>query len=494
MDRRTFVQRGAMAAAALALPERILRDPYAPLERLHGSPVRVTGRVADGARGIAGVGVTDGVSIVTTDSAGRFALIADGSRPFVHICTPAGYRIPVAPTGTARFHQPLRPDGRGEMRAEFALERAGRDDRHAFLVLADIQTQNAFEMGRLHGETVPDVSATVAALDGRVAFGMACGDIMFDDLTLYPDYERAVRGFGTPFFQVVGNHDLSFDARSDEASTSVFERHFGPTYYSFDRGEVHYVVLDDVLWHGAGYIGYVDERQLAWLSADLARVERGKPVVVFLHIPVLSTRARRQTGSSGGITESVANRDALYRLLEPFTAYVMSGHTHEHEHHRDGAVQHHVHGTVCGAWWSGDICSDGTPNGYSIYEVSGSAVRRTYKATGRPAGHQARVYRPGVDPAAPDDLVANVWDADERWTVTLHEDGARRGLMSRRLGLDPRSVSEHTGPDKPARRAWVEPTRTNHLYYAAVSPGVREMHVEAIDPWGRRYVEPLKLD
>jgi hypothetical protein len=251
------------------------------------------------------------------------------------------------------------------------------------------------------------------------------------------------------------------------------------------------VVLDDVFWHGQGYLGYLDQTQQHWLAADLAHVEAGRTIVVLLHIPALSTRAVREGGRGPGVGESVANREALYRLLAPYRAYVMSGHTHEHERHTDGSVQHHVHGTVCGAWWSGDICWDGTPNGYAVYEARGSDLRWRYKSTGQPVEMQMRLYKPGSDPTAPQDLVANVWDADDSWTVVWYENGERRGLMSRRLGLDPRSVEEHTGPEKPPRRQWVEPTRTNHLYYAATSPNVVDIRVEATDQWGRKYVGVL---
>lgn len=488
MHRRDFLRSAALAGAALALPGRILADPYRPLLRLCGRPVRVTGRVIAGAAGVANAAVSDGVSVVTTDAAGRFTLLADSTRPFVFLSVPPGFALPTSPTGTAAFYRPLAPDARGEMSAQFTLARSREsDDSHAFLVLADTQTQNAFEMGRLHAETVPDVRRAVTTLGGVPVFGVACGDIMFDDLALFPEYERAVHAMGVPFFQVLGNHDIVFDTAGDEASARTFERHFGPTYYSFDRGQVHYVVLDDVLWHGQGYIGYVDEAQQRWLAADLARVERGRTVVVFQHIPPLSTREKRQTGGDSDISESVTNRQALYRLLEPYRAYLMSGHTHEHERHDDGGVRHHVHGTVCGAWWSGDICWDGTPNGYSIYEVRGGELRWRYQATGQPADHQLRVYRRGSDPTAPSDIVANVWDADEAWTVTWYEDGEERGAMSRRLGFDPMSVAQHTGPDKPPRRAWVEPTKTNHLYYAPASPSAREVRVEARDSWGRTY-------
>lgn len=502
MDRRTFVQRGALAASALALPDLLLRDPLAPLAIRRGGIVRVTGRVTAQGRGVKGVAVSDGASVTTTDATGRYTLLADSTRPFVFMSPPSGYRVPVSPAGTAYRHRPLVATSRGEMTAEFPLERQGiADEDHSFVLLADIQTQNAFEMGRLHAETVPDVRRTLASLGDRPSFGIACGDIMFDDLSLYPEYERAVRAMGTdpsgsrgtPFFQVIGNHDLVFDKTGDGASGRTFERHFGPTYYSFDRGEIHYVVLDDVFWHGQGYLGYLDDLQQRWLAADLANVERGRTVVVFVHIPALSTLQTRTTGARANSNESVTNREVLYRLLEPYKAFVLSGHTHEHERHRDGGVRHHVHGTVCGAWWSGDICWDGTPNGYAVYDARGSELRWRYQSTGQPAEHQMRIYPPGSDPLAPQDVVANIWDADESWTVRWFEDGAVRGLMSRRLGLDPRAVELHTGADKPPRRTWVEPVRTNHLYYAAATPGAREVRVEATDTWGKRYSAALTL-
>lgn len=502
MDRRLFLRRAVLAgggavlapsvAAACRAAEQLAGDPYQPLPFPRGKAVRVRGRVTSGGAGVPGVAVTDGVSVVTTNLSGHFTLVADGAQPFVAASTPAGYRIPVSQHGTAAFYRRLAPDAGSEMSAEFELEPLPESDAaHAFLVLADPQTQNAFEVGRLHGETVPDVRATLRQLD-LPAFGVGLGDIMFDDLTLFPEYERAVHDMGVPFFQVLGNHDLVLEAASDDESQRTFQRHFGPTYYSFDRGEVHYVVLDDVLWVGRDFLGYVGQRQQDWLEADLTRVERGHTVVVFLHIPVLSTRSVRNGAAATNSKESLTNREALYRLLEPYRAYVLSGHTHEHERHRDGGVRHHVHGTVCGAWWSGDICWDGTPNGYSVYQVSGSELRWYYQATGQPRDRQMRLYPPGADPNTPSDLVANVWDAaDSSWTVVWYENGERRGLMDRRLGLDPLAVEQQAGPDKPPRRTWVQPTVTEHLYYATVSPSARELRVEAIDPWGRVYTEAL---
>ncbi|MDH4046467.1 MAG: calcineurin-like phosphoesterase family protein [Gemmatimonadota bacterium] len=489
IDRRSFLQASGAAALATALPDRLVRDPYVPFGgSMPVDVVRVRGRVTGGRRGLGDVAVSDGVSVVRTAPDGTFELLADATQPFVWVTTPAGHATPTSSTGTAAFYRPLTRDRRGEMRLEFALTALEvPDERHGFLVLADPQTQNMFEIGRLHAETVPDVQATARAMGGVPLFGIACGDIMYDDLTLYPEYERAVAEMHLPFYQVVGNHDLVYTARTDEEANTTFSHHFGPAYYSFDRGEVHYVVLDDVFWYGNAYIGYLDGRQLGWLRADLAGIEPGRTVVVLLHIPALSTGEQRNGGTAPGRSSSVMNREALYRLLEPYQATVISGHTHEHERHREGDVRHHVTGAVCGAWWSGDICWDGTPNGYGVYDVRGSELRWRYKATGQPVEHQIRLYARGSDPGFSDAVIANVWDADETWTVVWYEDGERRGAMTRRLGMDPRSVIEQTGPDKPPRRGWVEPTRTDHLYYAPVAPGA-DVLVEATDPWGRTYV------
>jgi hypothetical protein len=147
-----------------------------------------------------------------------------------------------------------------------------------------------------------------------------------------------------------------------------------------------------------------------------------------------------------------------------------------------------VAGAACGAWWSGPICYDGTPNGYAVYEVDGTDVRWRYKGTGLAADAQVRAYAHGADPRAPDEIVANVWDWDPSWRVEWYEDGERRGTMSRRTGLDPLSVQLHAGADKPAPpRSWVEPMPTAHLFYAPASRAARSITVQATDRWGRTF-------
>ncbi|MFN8668121.1 MAG: calcineurin-like phosphoesterase family protein [Gemmatimonadaceae bacterium] len=493
-SRREFLVRLAGAGVALSLPDVILADPYRPLPtaRPEGRVLRVRGRVMSGRRPVRGARVSDGLTVVPVDAEGRFDFVTMSTQGYLTVCPPPGFALPTSGNGTLQLHTPLPPTGT-ELTHQFELAaRPASDEHHSFLVLADPQTENDFEMARFHAETVPDVLATRSALGDRSVFGVGCGDLMFDHLELLPEYERAVSRMGIPFAQVVGNHDLDYTARTTEGSTATFQRHFGPPNLSFDVGQVHYLVLNDVFWHGAGYIGYLTAEQLEWVRQDLAHVEPGRTVIVFLHIPVVSSQYEREGASAPGVGTSLTNREALYRLLERHRAHIIAGHTHESEHRTHGTIHEHVAGAVCGAWWSGDICFDGTPNGYGVYDLEGERVTWRYKATGQDAHHQLRLYAPGSDTTAPGDLVANVWDWDPSWTVRWFEDGQPRGLMSRRRGFDPLAVKLHRGDALPARRPWVEPMITNHLFYAAASPGAREWHVEARDGSGRTYTESLR--
>ena len=171
LTRRAFLKQAAFVAAAMAAPFPVLADPYAPQSqaavRNGVRPVRVSGRVAAGNAGLGGVAVTDGLTVSATDADGRFEIVSNTLQSFISISTPDGYAIPLNPSGTAAFYRPIVPDRAGEMAARFDLTALdGSDERHGFLVLADPQTQDAYEMGLFHAETVPDVQQTAAALAG----------------------------------------------------------------------------------------------------------------------------------------------------------------------------------------------------------------------------------------------------------------------------------------------------------------------------------------
>ncbi len=472
---------------AAAQHERMRRDNV-PFEH-----VNIAGRVVSAGRGIEGVSVTDGLSVVRTGRDGSFELVSSSRRRFVYISLPAGYEIPTNRSGTALFYKSIRPEENGEMSVEFKLNKLGVNDaRHAFFLMADPQTKDREDMGKLHAEAVPDIKNMARELSSVPLFGVSCGDIMYDSLQFFPEYERAVSKMGIPCFQVVGNHDVDETAWTDEASVETFQSYFGPAYYSFNRGEIHYIVLDDVFWFGR-YMGYIDRLQLDWLENDLSFVEKETTVVVFVHIPPYNRNHIRHGKKHPENAVVVTNRALLYDLLEPFEALIICGHLHQSEYLKDQNAEIHICGALCGAWWTGPVCGDGTPMGYSVYEVNGSEISWRYKSLGKNIDYQMRLYPPGSDNVYPDDVIANIWSADKKWKVYWYEDGVKKGYMQRRVGMDPLAEKLYRGGSVPAKHTWVEPALTDHLFYAKPSPGAGEITVETTDRWGRIYRETLNL-
>ena len=190
----------------------------------------------------------------------------------------------------------------------------------------------------------------------------------------------------------MGNHDMKLWGRSHETSAAAFEAMYGPAYYSYNVGEVHYAVLNDNYYIGRDwyYIGYLEERQLAWLERDLSFVPAGTTVVVALHIPTAFAGKDEKPFDYPQAERSLCNHRALHRLLEPYDAHVVSGHMHTTTNCpvREGLYEHNV-AALSGAWWQGAICTDGTPAGYAVFEVDGGEVTardrfgNTYRAEKR---------------------------------------------------------------------------------------------------------------
>ncbi|PIQ22524.1 MAG: metallophosphoesterase, partial [Cytophagales bacterium CG18_big_fil_WC_8_21_14_2_50_42_9] len=146
---------------------------------------------------------------------------------------------------------------------------------------------------------------------------------------------------------------------------------------------------------------------------------------------------------------------------------------------------------VCGAWWTGPICTDGTPNGYGVYEVKGSDLKWYYKSVGKDRNHQFRIYPKGSVADRPDEIVVNVWNWDPEWKVNWFENGKSQGNMKQEVGLDPLSVQLHAGDQLPAKHKFVDPTLTDHLFYAKPAAGTKEIKIEVTDRFGQVYTDTL---
>lgn len=495
-NRRDFIKGLGITGAMLSIPAVINAEPaVAASEKIDIANITLKGRVLSNGQGVANVAVTDGINVVLTDKGGNYQLLSNKTAQFIYISLPAGYAFPHEKS-IARFFKQI-DNKQSVFKADFDLTRLEKDDaNHAFVVWADPQIISKKDAAIMLETSAPDLRDLVASYPaGTLMHGIGCGDLVWDHFELYEDYKQAIGMSGIPFFNLIGNHDMDLDARTDDYSAQTFKKNFGPTYYSFNRGQVHYVVLDDVFFIGTAkrYIGYLTETQLQWLEQDLSHVKPGTTVVVSLHIPTNTGVKRRLNNKEDELGGVVSNREQLYKILAPYKVHIMSGHTHMNEKWEDRNMIEHVHGTVCGAWWTGPICSDGAPAGYSVYEVKGGEISWYYKSTGKPKDYQLKIYKKGYLQTAPDEVVVNVWNWDSKWTVQWYEDGVLKGNMEQRVDYDPWTIELYKGDQLPKKHKWVDPTLTDHLFFAKPSAGAKKITVTATDRFGKKYSQDMDL-
>ena len=82
---------------------------------------------------------------------------------------------------------------------------------------------------------------------------------------------------GCPVRYAIGNHDFIGDAYGEE----IYERLYGPTWYSFDCGDIHFAVLS--IGKGDKPSGYSRADQLIWLKKDLELMDKNKRLIVLDH-------------------------------------------------------------------------------------------------------------------------------------------------------------------------------------------------------------------
>ena len=337
MNRRDFIQ--SSIAAALALAVGCGKQESA--SGSGGSGVASgKGSVRDSSgRPIAGVAVTDGFSVVKTDSDGRFSLDLHKNAEFVYLCVPAAYEIPYGLDGYPAFFKRLRtaPD------LDFTLTPlpGGPQTKWNFLVVSDIHG-NTSEAGgvpfaKLDRVVVPDIAASVGDYDNL--YSVILGDIMTAASDnnwgyMYGKVKHSVSG--AHFFMVPGNHDWWTSSQDTEPSIKHFTRRFGPTRWSFDRGDVHIVGMNNILTSGLKadgemmtganndyQAGFTDE-EFEWLRQDLSMVDKSKMVILCVHVPFGDG-----DNHSTGRARHVAYHDETVKLLSGFaSARIFSGHSH----------------------------------------------------------------------------------------------------------------------------------------------------------------------
>jgi hypothetical protein len=474
---------------------------------------------------LAGIAISNGRGIVHSGADGRYAIEA---RPgdIVFAIKPAGFRFGKRADGlpdawvaadTTRVH-------------DFALRAQvfppARADGLKAVLLADPQVKSLVDVDYYARDIVASVKAGAAVhvvdpahalprfyFDGGAAdLGLSLGDIVNDDLSLYPAINQVTASLGVPWLHVPGNHDLDADAVDDATSLATFRSTYGPDTVAWEEPEATFIGLDDVIampGQRPAYVGGLREDQFAFLEAYLPTVRKDRLLVLGVHIPLFDTAAPGRAA-----TFRQADRERLFALLRDFPhVLLLSAHTHNQQHvlhgpasgwHGANALHEYNVGAACGAFWSGvkdaagipdSTMSDGTPNGYAVLTVGKDGEYALAWHNARDAEdariglHAPGVLRRGAYPAWA--VYANVYMGMDDSLVEFRIDDGSWQPMRKVLQPDPALLVENARDDLADHLRGYdrspEATPSPHLWRGTLptdlAVGEHAIEVRYVDTW-----------
>lgn len=468
--------------------------------------------------GLPDVSVSNGIEVVKTDTKGYYTLPGREDQ-VIFVIKPGGYQFPLDSNNLARnyyIHKPAgtpanfkfggtAPTGPLPALVNFALQPRQENDQFRALVLGDPQPYTLTEVDHFS-------KGIITELEGlkNVAFGISLGDLVGDDLSLHGPYLQAVKKVGLPWYNIMGNHDMNYDATADSLADETYEANFGPANYAFNYGNAHFIMLDDIIYpdprDGKGYWGGFREDQLRFIENDLQFVPKDKLIVLAFHIPLLNDK---------NINFRMEDRDRLFYLLKDYpNTLSLSAHTHLQRQNfygrEDGWLQekpHHEYnaGTTSGDWYSGELNAqgipvstmrDGTPKGYAFLNVQGNRYTIDYKVAGQPDDYQMTLFTTKVVPKDKNSsagIYANFFMGAKGDTVEYAVDGGAWKPMAYMEAYDPAFLDvlhlfDHTEKLLNGRRP-SNPESSTHLWWAKapfnLPAGKHEVTVRATDRYGR---------
>lgn len=347
------------------------------------------------------VAVSDGTDVVVTDKRGRYRIQSEEGR-ILFISVPGSHHA-----AENKFYRVIENGEREAREIDFPLvpnRQAQNEEQFSFIFVSDTHAS------RWRGAEEGTAKAYKAVTNLNPAVVIHGGDIILDGLRV-EDIEMVKQQYElytnllapiirVPFYHAIGNHDIFGWIGLPNPKTEpplygkkIYQKYFGPTYYSFNYDHCHFVVLDSVgrTVDDEGkptYFGIVDNGQLGWLRKDLSYTDPGKPLILVTHIPTLNALS-----SAYGLKSEVVNVPGggralkhqvfdfpklLGETLRPYKLkLVLAGHYHTFEtvhwktNEQDALFV--VGGSISGEWWKGDraVGASTWPEGFTLVRVDG---------------------------------------------------------------------------------------------------------------------------
>lgn len=497
-------------------------------------------------KGLAGVVVSDGVEVVTTDKDGVYQFKSAKKWGYVFISIPKGYEVGsegVLP----QFHATLTENADKAERHDFNLVKVNQDKYRVYF-LGDMHLADRTNDLNQFDNCMKEVKADIMN-DNVKSYVITLGDMTWDLYWYsrnyyFPQYLERVNSFfknaakQVQFFHTIGNHDHDMSKAGDFDTVIEYVKDIAPTYYSFNIGDVHYIVLDDILCTNVGgnpyatpkpvrdYEEEITAEQLKWLEKDLSFISETTPVIVTSHAPVYAKETKKNVN-----TYYLNNSETLISKFKGYKVDFVTGHTHVlyNVDKSSEDIYEHNAGAVCASWWwSGyltpgiHICTDGAPGGYSVWDITGTDKKWRYKGTGRDENEQFRSYdlnnvwftvekdAPKVPAAlksefekytkaypknSKNEVLINIWNWDPNWKIEIKENGKTLSC-ARVKGFDPLHIAALTAkrfnnPDIKEVPAFI--TKENyHMFKVKASSATSTIDIKVTDEFGNVYSETMK--
>jgi len=496
--------------------------------------------------GVPGVVVSDGYELTTTDADGVYYLTSEKKHGYVFISVPSGYEAPIH-QGMAQFYAFLSQPQTVVEQKNFGLTQADNTE-FTLLAMADLHLASRnndldqFEKGFL--AEAKAMCTQYNTLNKRI-YGLTLGDMSwdaywYDNHYALPEYIKSISSLGCAVYNVMGNHDNNARCAGDWLAEQTYKAVVGPTYYSFNLGEVHIVVLDNVEYRNFAasgdimgardYSAVVVADQINWLKKDLALItDKTTPIIVAMHCQLSNVSI---SGGNQNHSNNLSNATELRNCLSDFpTVHYLTGHTHLNYNVVDGNAFEHNTGAICATWWwtgkngyaGNHIGKDGTPGGYSVYEINGRDIKWYYKGIGSPKTKQFRTYDRNeihitADKYTPNATAAhkvlfesayageyiaesadnyvyiNIWNYDPSWTIEVKE-GSTTLAPTRISAKDPLHIISYeakrfdVGKQEPT--ASFVTNNTTHIWRVKASSPSSTLEIKVTDGFGNEYTETM---
>lgn len=493
------------------------------------------GKVLCNGAPVENVVVSDGEEVVKTDAEGVYRITSAKTNGYVFISTPSGYTVNT--TGILpNFYRTLNTDAATRERVDFNLVEDPGQENHTILVFGDMHLANRSNDDRQQfSRFTSEINSYLTANGGRKTYAITLGDMTWDlywytNNYCFAEYLNDINVIkGLTVWHTIGNHDHDMEAAGDFDTVEKYKNSIAPTYYSFNIGKVHYIILDDILCTNDGtgsrtYDNAVTEEQIEWLKKDLSYVSTETPLVISMHAPLYTWSGSYNLKNSSEIVDAVSQYSEVHFL---------TGHTHKMyniDRLSSSNIFEHNAGAVCATWWWSaahtpgvHIGQDGAPGGYTIMDVDGTDFTWKYKGTGTPETHQFRTYdRNQISitadkyiPAAyalnktrfndyaedwaavsnSNEVYINVWNYDPSWKIEVIENEKSLEVTKVRI-KDPLHLIAYTAPAMNNSSKDVTPTfpTTNdnaHMFKVTASGPNTTLEIRVTDRFKNTYTETM---